>query len=203
MGKISYLISVFLLFGNLHAQESTCVEKALAYQQHLDKEYSEEESSPLPKKERKNFTGLPFFEIDEKLIFEEAEFRRTPEESPFLMSTSTERQSLYVKYGEVFFEIEGKEYKLNVYQSQKLSTNPEYADYLFVPFTDLTNGITTYGGGRYLDLHIPEGNTVLLDFNRAYNPYCAYSTRYSCPIPPEENHLEVAIEAGVKYGGKL
>ena len=95
--------------------------------------------------------------------------------------------------------MDGTEYTLNVYQSQQLSTDPDYADYLFVPFTDATNGESTYPSGRYLDLHIPQGETVLLDFNRAYNPYCAYNARYSCPIPPAENHLEIPIKAGVKY----
>ncbi|MFV9484298.1 DUF1684 domain-containing protein, partial [Christiangramia sp. ASW11-125] len=71
-------------------------------------------------------------------------------------------------------------------------------DYLFLPFTDETNGISTYDGGRYLDFSIPEEKRVTIDFNRAYNPYCAYSGRYSCPIPPKENHLETAIPAGVK-----
>ena len=73
-----------------------------------------------------------------------------------------------------------------------------YKDYLFLPFTDPTNGVTTYGGGRYLDLMIPATKVVQLDFNKAYNPYCAYSGNYSCPIPPEENHLEIEIKAGVK-----
>ena len=74
----------------------------------------------------------------------------------------------------------------------------EYKDYLFLPFTDLTNGDTTYGGGRYIDMRIPEKNTIILDFNQSYNPYCAYGGNYSCPIPPAENNLDIAITAGVK-----
>ncbi len=199
MKNIVFIIG-FLICGttNLLAQDSTWTEKAVAYQQHLNKEFSDHKTSPLPEKKIAKFDGLPFFEVDKKLIFQ-AEFLRTPYESPFMMRTTTDRESIYVKYGEIYFNINGTEYKLNVYQSQQLSADPEYADYLFVPFTDLTNGKSTYGGGRYLDLHIPEGETVLLDFNRAYNPYCAYSKRYSCPIPPAENDLEIPIEAGVKY----
>lgn len=139
-----------------------------------------------------------FFDINESLIFN-AEFERTPYETPFAMSTSTGGENIFVKYGEVYFTIDGEEHTLSVYQSQRLSTNPEYANYLFVPFTDLTTGKTTYGSGRYLDLQIPEGETVLLDFNRAYNPYCAYNSQYSCPIPPAENNLKIPIKAGVKY----
>ena len=190
----------FLVCGtaNLFAQDSTWTEKARAYQLNLNKEFSDLKTSPLPEEKIADFKSLPFFDINKDLIFQ-AEFFRTPYESPFVMKTTSDRESIYVKYGEVYFTVDGKEYKLNVYQSQQLSADPEYADYLFVPFTDLTNGKSTYGGGRYLDLHIPEGQTVLLDFNRAYNPYCAYNSRYSCPIPPAENDLEVSVEAGVKY----
>jgi len=74
---------------------------------------------------------------------------------------------------------------------------------LFLPFTDLTNGTVSYGGGRYIDLKIPEEeDAIVIDFNTAYNPYCAYSPRYSCPIPPEENHLEIEIPVGVKQYDK-
>lgn len=198
MKKLVLYISLFICGGTLFAQDSTGVEKARAYQEKLDKEFKNPKISPLPEEEITTFEGLPFFEVNKALIFE-AEFRRTPYESPFAMQTSTDGESIYVKYGEVYFTIDGKEHTLNVYQSQRLSTNPEYADYLFVPFTDATTGETTYGSGRYLDLHIPEGKTVLLDFNRAYNPYCAYNARYSCPIPPAENRLEIPIKAGVKY----
>jgi uncharacterized protein (DUF1684 family) len=79
-----------------------------------------------------------------------------------------------------------------------LKKQKEYKKYLFIPFRDLTSGKESYGGGRYIDTEIPAGETLILDFNRAYNPYCAYSHRYSCPIPPEENTLKVEIRAGEK-----
>jgi uncharacterized protein len=79
---------------------------------------------------------------------------------------------------------------------------PEYKDYLFLPFTDLTNGVQTYQGGRYLDLRIPQGDEIVIDFNQSYNPYCAYSGRYSCPVVPSENHLDMEVLAGVKSLGK-
>lgn len=197
--KITALfIGLFLSIGTISAQDSTGVEKAIAYQQHLDQEFSDSKTSPLPEEKIAIFDGLPFFEVKKELIFK-AEFFRTPNESPFAMATTTGGENMFVKYGEVYFVVDGKEYQLNVYRSQRLSTDPAYANYLFVPFTDLTNGKTTYGGGRYLDLYIPEGETILLDFNRAYNPYCAYNPKYSCPVPPAENHLEIPIKAGVKY----
>ena len=116
------------------------------------------------------------------------------------MQTSSDRQPVYVKYADLYFTLKGKKMKLAVYQSQSLKENPEYFDYLFLPFTDLTNGEGSYSGGRYIDLRIPEEGVkkISLDFNKAYNPYCAYSGGYSCPVPPAENNLDMAITAGVK-----
>ena len=84
------------------------------------------------------------------------------------------------------------------YQGEALSKTDEYKDYLLIPFTDTTNGKETYGGGRYIDFAIPASEMVTLDFNLAYNPSCAYSSRYSCPIPPRENRLKAEIRAGEK-----
>ena len=78
----------------------------------------------------------------------------------------------------------------------------ELKDYLFLPFMDLTNGVSSYGGGRFLDLKIPEGESIIIDFKKAYNPYCAYNHRYSCPVPPDANHLNIEIPAGVKAYGE-
>ena len=181
----------------LLAQDSELLESAREFQVELDKEYADPKTSPLDKKDRKEFKGLDFFEIDPDFIVQ-AEFVRTPAESPFTMPTSTDRLPVYVKYGELYFSLKGKDLKLNLYQNQELIQDPDYFDYLFLPFTDLSNGKSTYGGGRYIDFRIPESSEVILDFNKAYNPYCAYSGNYSCPIPPQENNLEVEIIAGVK-----
>ncbi len=114
------------------------------------------------------------------------------------MKTSTSRLPEYNTYGVVYFTLKGKAFELNVYKSLSSYDNSKYADYLFFPFTDLTNGEETYAVGRYIDLKIPEGDTILIDFNKSYNPYCAYSKNYSCPIPPEDNHLNLRVEAGIK-----
>jgi len=109
----------------------------------------------------------------------------------------------YRTYGFAHFTMDGQSFSLPLYQSKKLLQNPEYTDYLFVPFTDLTTGVETYGGGRYLGLRIPkEGNELVINFNLAYNPYCAYNDKYSCPLVPAENDLAIAIKAGVKLEGK-
>ena len=112
--------------------------------------------------------------------------------------------ALYRKYGIARFTLDNKKLELSIYQNQKLMTSLEYAEHLFLPFNDTSNGKSTYEGGRFIDLEIPsEGSqTIVIDFNKAYNPYCAYNHKYSCPIPPAENYLQVAISAGVKAYGK-
>lgn len=110
------------------------------------------------------------------------------------MGTSDGKKKEYRKYGKLHFSIEGKEHVLSIYQS--LLNHPEYHDYRFLPFYDFTTGENSYGGGRYIDLHISKGKTRIIAFNKVYNPYCACSTGYSCPLPPRENTLDISIEAG-------
>lgn len=190
-------IFLFLINFNISAQNTEKPQSAVEFQKQLDMDFANPEESPLDAKDLKEFKGLDFFPVDTNFIVK-AEFVRTPAEAPFAMKTSTDRLPIYVKYGELYFELNGRRMKLNVYQNQELMQDPEYFDYLFLPFTDLTNGNETYAGGRYIDFRIPESSEVTLDFNKAYNPYCAYSGKYSCPVPPEENNLEIEIFAGVK-----
>ncbi|WP_373059842.1 DUF1684 domain-containing protein [Zunongwangia sp. H14] len=193
--QISLLLLLICVCG--YGQASEELQSAREYQEHLNEEFRNPEESPLSEEDIKRFEGLDFFEIDTAYAVE-ADFVKTPGEAPFVMPTTTSREPVYVKYGELYFFLNGKERKLNVYQNQSFLSDPELYDYLFIPFTDETNGETTYSGGRYMDLRIPEGDSIILDFNKAYNPYCAYSGNYSCPIPPEENHLDTEIVAGVK-----
>lgn len=194
MKKYTILLLLFAAgFGN--AQNSEKVQSVQDFQKQMNRDFKDPETSPLPPKERKKFTAVNFFSIDTAYTVE-AEFVRTPYESPFEMPTTTDRKPVYVKYGELYFSIQEQEFKLNVYQNQ--DPKKGYEDYLFLPFTDLTNGKTSYSGGRYVDMMIPGSDKVVLDFNKAYNPYCAYSGEYSCPLVPQENHLEIEIPAGVK-----
>jgi hypothetical protein len=116
----------------------------------------------------------------------------------FEMATNTARKPEYRIYGHVTFKIHDTLCKLTVYQNIKLKKNPQWGNYLFIPFRDRTNGITTHAAGRYLDIEKPSSDSVIVDFNKAYNPYCAYADRWSCPLVPAENRLPVAIRAGVK-----
>ncbi len=169
----------------------------IEFQRNLNAEFSDPETSPLPDRYRKDFDGLDFFKPDTTFIVH-ATFTRTPDATPFLMPTNTDRMSKEVVYGIVSFQLKGNSYQLEVYQNEELREDEDYEDYLFLPFTDATNGNETYGGGRYIDLTIPEGDQIVIDFNKAYNPYCTYNKKYSCPIVPRQNALDIEIFAGVK-----
>lgn len=191
MKKMLFLLLLLNIFC-LTAQETS-----KEFQDTLNKEYGNREKSPLTDEDFKVFKGLDFYPINEKFIVE-AKFTRTPNEKVFKMKTSTSRAPEYVKYGELLFTIDGKDFKLNLYQNIELIKKAGFEDYLFLPFSDLTCGMESYIGGRYIDMRIPKGDTMTIDFNKAYNPYCAYNYKYSCPIVPLENNLDIAILAGVK-----
>jgi uncharacterized protein (DUF1684 family) len=168
-----------------------------AHRQKQASEMRDKNLSPLPPKERKKFKGLKFYPID--LTYRvRAKFVRTENTALFKMKTTSDRLPEYLKYGEVHFELAGRAWTLEVYQNPELSRRPEYRDYLFIPFTDTTNGEETYEVGRYIDFRIPESDEVIVDFNQCYNPSCSYSDGFSCPIPPAANHLPIAIPAGEK-----
>ena len=167
------------------------------FQREINAEYKDATKSPLKEKDRKVFKTLDFFKFDSTYVVQ-ATFKRTPDEKPFKMKTTTERLPVYVKYGEATFILNDKAFTLNIYQNQELITKEGYEDYLFLPFLDQTNGDTSYGGGRYVDTRIPQDDVLTIDFNTAYNPYCAYNDKYSCPIVPRINYLPIKIEAGVK-----
>ncbi|WP_242203767.1 DUF1684 domain-containing protein [Aestuariivivens insulae] len=171
------------------------------FQKEQNAKFKDASTSPLKDKDRKTFNGLEFFKFDSTYIVK-AQFKRTPNEKAFKMKTTTDRLPVYVKYGELIFNLKGEDFKLNIYQNQGLIEKEGYEDYLFLPFLDETNGLESYGGGRYIDTRIPKGDTVIIDFNQAYNPYCAYNDKYSCPIVPRGNYLRTRIEAGVKAFNK-
>ncbi|MEB8329752.1 DUF1684 domain-containing protein [Flavobacteriaceae bacterium KMM 6897] len=181
----------------LQLNDSTALSEILEFQVKMNQEFKDPESSPLPDRYRKDFEGLTFFQPDTTFRVV-AKFVRTPEAVPFMMPTTTDRKSKEVTFGVAYFSLKGKKYELEVYQNQELMLEEKYKDYLFLPFLDETNGAETYTGGRYIDLSIPEGDSMIIDFNQAYNPYCAYNKKYSCPIVPTINSLPLKVKAGVK-----
>jgi len=191
---------VFLLFCITTlscAQQKQELPGETPFQKELNAEFKDASQSPLKNKDLKTFSRLDFFKYDSTYVVT-AQLKRTPDTPFFSMQTTTSRVSQERIYGVVSFELHGKTFALNVYQGQDLMTRDGFKDYLFLPFLDDTNSNTTYGGGRYIDLRIPDGDTIEVDFNKAYNPYCAYNEKYSCPIVPLSNYMEASIEAGVK-----
>ena len=191
------IILICLITLQLSAQENKNVKDSQKFQQKLNKEFANKEESPLTEEDFKTFKSIDFFPIDTAYIVE-AKLNFIKNSKSFGMKTTTDRLPVYKLYAIATFKIKGIEYNLEIYQNQKLILTTDYEDYLFLPFTDKTNAVTSYGGGRYIDLKIPEGDTTIINFNKAYNPYCAYNHKYSCPIPPKANQLNVEINAGVK-----
>jgi uncharacterized protein (DUF1684 family) len=152
--------------------------------------------SPLDHDQQHSFEGLDYYEPSDDLVLE-VEVDRFPDDEPIVvMQTNTGDSQNYRRWGTFTFEVDGQPASLTVY------SNPHGHDF-FLPFKDATNGKETYGAGRYLDDHRPaiqrlSGNRLQIDFNYAYNPYCAYSEYFSCPLPPIENWLRVPIRAGEK-----
>lgn len=188
-------IFCLLFFPFFLAAQATEEELLFHREQHAI-ELSDTTYGVLTAEEIVHFGGVDYFPFNRAFQLE-ATFE-VDKGKKFKMPTSTDRKPWYRRYGYITFQVQGKTYSLTAYQNLALKKSKEFKNYLFVPFRDLTSGISTYGGGRYLDLHIPDGTTLILDFNTAYNPYCAYSYRYSCPIPPSENTLPIAIPAGEK-----
>ncbi|WP_047547559.1 DUF1684 domain-containing protein [Psychroserpens sp. Hel_I_66] len=195
---MKHLLTVLLCIATMScAQEKTPIAGDTEFQRKINAEYKDATKSPLKNKDRKDFKGLDFFKFDSTFVVK-ASLERTPDSKWFKMQTTTSRVSDERIYGVLTFELKGQTHQLNIYQGKDLMSTEGFEDYLFLPFLDNTNGESTYGGGRYIDMKIPNANTVEIDFNRAYNPYCAYNEKYSCPIVPRENYLDIEVRAGVK-----
>lgn len=191
-----------LLFCGIsgYAQDKTYATQIAEHRQHYKQEFIEDKRSPLKAADTAN---LRFYKADEKYRVK-ARVILTPDAEPFDMPTVSGKTKKYRQYGWLTFSINDTAVKLQAFQSLKLIEDPKYKDHLFVPFTDGTTYTETYGGGRYLDLSLSDihNATIELDFNKCYNPWCAYASGYSCPIPPRENRMPVTVKAGeMNYAG--
>jgi uncharacterized protein len=172
--------------------------KLKEYRAQTAKDHLADSRSPITKKDIRH---LHYFAPSEKhsLMADFAEFEKKDTVS---IPTSSGKQKLFIRYGLLNFTLEGRTHTLTAYLSTRIGPG---SDHFFIPFYDETNGVETYGGGRFIDIDhslLKEGK-LPLDFNYAYNPWCAYSSGFNCPIPPEENRLQVSIHAGEKaYTGK-
>ena len=170
---------------------SMSVEKLLEFRSRKDALFASSQS-PLPEVVREGFAGLKYFDSDPNLEFQ-VHLKPLSNFEHIGMETSSGVRKFFVRAGILEFQVDGQTVQLSAY------SNPESEDAgLFIPFRDATSGTETYGSGRYLDTELEVDGTVKLNFNLAYNPYCAYSDGWSCPIPPLENWLKVPIRAGEK-----
>ena len=190
------IITGFLCSFVFLLSAQTYTEKLEEHREKYISDFLTDEHSPLTKKDIKH---LDFYAIDSTYAVT-GMITLTPDAIPFDMATSLGIIKRYVQYGTITFQLHDSTFTLSIYQSMKLREQEEYKDYLFVPFNDNTNYTETYGGGRYMDFRMGEivDGKLLVDFNKAYNPYCAYSGGYACPVPPAENKLNTNIKAGEK-----
>ena len=198
--KNFFILMVGLLLTSCASQSKTAlISEIQKFQTDLNTEYTNPKKTPLRGDNFTKFKEHPFFPANLKYRVS-AKLTKTENAVPFEIETSSGKTKPYQEYGKARFILDGKELTLTLYQSLGLTKQPGYEDYLFLPFRDATNNIETYGGGKYMDLKIPKGDTIILDFNKSYHPLCAYNAYdYSCPIVPAENFLPVRIEAGVMY----
>jgi uncharacterized protein (DUF1684 family) len=162
-----------------------------------DEFFARSHQSPLAHDRRHAFIGLAYFppDVSYRLPGLRPERIAGLDGAPFLIDTSDDRPRTAHRLGRLRFRLAGRQLALTAYNVGEAAS-----DSLFVPFRDATSGTETYGAGRYLDLQPDGDGTYTLDFNLAYQPYCLYAETYSCPLPPEENHLPIRVEAGERLG---
>jgi len=198
---MKYLISIFVLITFFSCSKTPSKTENILVntieQSRANKiaEFIDPNKSPLDAEELKTFKGIAFFPFDENYKVK-ATLVKMADMPEFDMPHSLNRTYKYQKFGEVNFMLFEKKFTLPIYTNDRLKKDSS----LFFSFTDLTNGKQTYGGGKYIDVHYDGvSNEIEIDFNESYFPYCAYSHRYSCPIVPSENHIDMEVLAGEKF----
>ncbi|MEM7368538.1 MAG: DUF1684 domain-containing protein [Bacteroidota bacterium] len=185
IGAVFLVIILFSQLANNPSRYDTRMEESRAAK---DLQFTNDPQSPIPIEERRSFQGLTYFPIDESYL---APASLLPADTPDTLTLMTTTGSDYqvVVAGKLQFTLQGITHQLTAYGYLE-SERESY----FVPFSDLTSGVSTYGGGRYLD--VPKGSKLIMDFNTAYHPYCVYNATFVCPLPPSENNLTIEIRAG-------
>ena len=173
-------------------------QRVLEWRKERDEFFRNHERSPLSISEKKNFRTLKYYDFDPKWVFwgpieryaAYVVFNDPKYHSVFLTNKGTTKR--YIRYGRFHFWVNNKEYALEIFKSI-------LSDWLFIPFLDKTNGQETYRGGRYLDAEILPEYKMVLDFNKAYYPPCAYNDKLTCALPPRQNMLDIPIRAGENF----
>ncbi len=198
-----FLTTIFLLFAatSLAAEGEDYLDlkiqekRVLEWRKERDTFFKTHQRSPLSPKEKRNFKSLKYYPFNPKYVFcgqiERYSFHINNPKYYATFLTNKGINKRYIRYGTFHFKLDGKEYSIEIYKSI-------LSDNLFIPFKDKTNGKESYDGGRYIDAEILQGYKMVLDFNMAYHPSCAYNDNFICVLPPRENTLDVEIRAGEK-----
>lgn len=187
------VIVIIMVYSFIPGEQLSYRDSVLQHRQEIHEFMENDPQSPLPDSLKSNFPGLNYFDPDPAYKVS-ATIETIPGNIRISTPTSDGQIREYIKHSYATFELSGKQHQVTLLQPVEEETGGS----LFLPFGDLSNTVNTYGGGRYLDLEITNENSITIDFNLAYNPYCVYSSNYSCPLPPAENQLTVAIKAGEK-----
>lgn len=195
--KSLIIILLFNLLLKNAISQTDYIKEIEKHRKEKDMYLSDSSKTPLKPKDLKEFTGLNYFPVDStyRITATLIPYKKKKKKS---LKTSSGNLREYTIYGELVFILSEKKINIHVYQTSNKEQLKKEPNRLFLPFTDNTSGEETYGGGRYIDFEITGNNMVIIDFNLAYNPYCAYTSGYSCAIPPKENHIDIAIKAGEK-----
>lgn len=190
LGTVLFIILIYSFSGG--ETENEYIERIKKERQEKNDQMRSSKDSPF---KGKTFHDLKYFEPDPQYKIT-AKFIPSETEDILLLPTNDNKQTKYRKYGYAEFDLHGRKNQLLILE---LADGSKDEGHLFIPFGDATSADQTYGGGRYLDIKHKEKEVVVqLDFNTAYNPYCAYNEEYSCPLPPKENLLLIPIQAGEK-----
>lgn len=189
--SVAALVAAACSSGPSAPDEERYVERIAAERANKDKYFRESPDSPVPPEKHSELLPLSYFPIDPE--FNAPAVLKLSEDRPaFEMPTSTGKLRKMERVGVLEFTLKGQPLSLGAF----VEAGTQRITQLFVPFSDLTTGTETYAAGRYLDLHPTSTGIYEIDFNRAYNPYCAYNDSYDCPYPPPSNRLKVPIRAG-------
>jgi uncharacterized protein (DUF1684 family) len=175
--------------------QASCLDSLAKHRAQIETDYLKSDDSPFDKELKAGFAGFSYFSGDSAFCVA-ASFEPSADSKVFAMPSFNGKTLPFRKYGVFHFQLSGAQRSLSAYQRMDLPADQR--QWVLIPFRDMTTGHETYGGGRYLQVDLPVPVRTSLDFNRAFNPLCAYKSVFTCPIPPAENWLKVRIAAGEK-----
>lgn len=186
---IGIIFIILILFNQFSNNPTNYETRILKLREQKNLSFKNSPRSPIPQEERASFSKLKYFPLDKSFAVE-AKLSPAIFKDTLKLMTNTAEERLMINAGKLSFTLKGQNYELSAFEVLGVLENS-----LFIPFTDETSGVESYGAGRYLDIP-PNSDPMIIDFNLAYSPDCAYNPTSSCPIPPRENHLPLTINVG-------